>query len=61
MINKILSRNEEEFDRFTKMDEERYRAEPLYYSNIKEEGEDDDVNPGTCRLMKEDEIPQWFK
>lgn len=54
MINKILSRNEEEFDRFTKMDEERYRAQPEYYRNIKEEGEDDDVNPGTCRLMNED-------
>lgn len=35
MINKILSRNEEEFDRFTKMDEERYRMQPEYYRNIK--------------------------
>lgn len=37
MINKFLSRSEEEFETFTKMDEERYLIENKKYGNQSEE------------------------
>ena len=60
MINKILARDEEEFERFTRMDEERYLAQPEYYRSDAK-GEDDDSEQANGRLMSDDEIPKWFK
>ena len=41
MINKILARDEEEFERFVRMDEERYLLQPEYYRN-EPKGDDED-------------------
>lgn len=35
MVNKFLARNDDEYERFAKMDEERYHAQPQYYQNTR--------------------------
>jgi hypothetical protein len=55
MINQYIRRSEEEYEEFTRMDEERYAREKAYYSMPA-----DAKKNYNYRLMKETEIPSWF-
>lgn len=52
-INKMISRSDEEFALFTKVDKERYERDKKIYPNFSP-----DMN---YRLLTDSEVPEWVK
>ena len=59
-INMYLKRSHEEYEYFTKMDEERYEREVDMYPGFVDPRTDGKDGSTNYRLLGDDEIPEWM-